>query len=418
MPGGFARSLAVGLVLLATLLLAGPTAAAGREIVAYYPSWSVRESRPFLPRDIPADSLTTLVYFAVTVDERRGTCSLGDVDLAVRRPFGAGESVDGVADSTRAGTLRGVLGQLRELRAAHPDLRILASVVSWWGTEQLARPAATARSRKRFSRSCVDLLIRGNLPGVDEPVPGLFDGIDVDWEYPRGDEQRADFTRLLRELRRQLDAIRPGLTLTAALPASPHLPAQFDLDAIVVPLDWINLMAYDQHGAWDRRTGFNAPLFPSAGVHDARLTIDASVRLLLDSGVPPEKLTLGLPFYGRGWRAVPRPKDGLGQRSRCGRQRPTCPAPHPTHPGVLEYRDLARLYAAGPVFRDPVAQQVWTYDPRSRVFWTSDDPETIRAKMAYAVDRGLRGAMIWEIAQDSEDFALLSAVVAGLAPQS
>lgn len=401
-----------------TALASAGAAAAGtpaREVVAYYPGWSARESRPFLPKDVPAERITTLAYFAVTVDVKRRRCTFGsDEALALRRPFAAAESVDGVADSGAPGELAGLLGQLRKLKAAHPHLRIVASVVSWWGTEMLAGPAATVRSRQRFVRSCVDLLIRGKLPGVAGPVPGLFDGIDVDWEYPRGAEQRADFTRLAREFRRQLDAVRPGLTLTAALPASPHAPEQFELDRIAGPLDWVNLMAYDLHGAWDPRTNFNAPLGQSPGLPDDGLTVDAAVRQLLDAGVPADRLVLGVPFYGRGWRGVGRASDGLGQAARCGKRRTTCPAPHDDHPGILEYRDLAPLYAGGRLFRDEAAQQVWTYDPRTRVLWTSDDPGTVAAKMAYAVGLGLRGAMVWEISQDTDDFALLSAVAAGL----
>ena len=85
------------------------------------------------------------------------------------------------------------------------------------------------------------------------------------------------------------------------------------------------------------------------------------------------------------------------------------------------FADDGRSYDHRPRFdsaalddRDPIAQQVWTYDRKTRTFWTSEDPETIRAKMAYAAGLGLRGAMIWEISQDTDEGILLDAVVDGL----
>lgn len=73
--------------------------------------------------------------------------------------------------------------------------------------------------------------IKGNLPVTDGAggagaALGVFDGIDIDWEYPVAcgiecgkPEDNANFTALMAEFRRQLDAVRPGLLLTVAVGA-------------------------------------------------------------------------------------------------------------------------------------------------------------------------------------------------------
>ncbi|CAG2067180.1 unnamed protein product, partial [Timema podura] len=56
-------------------------------------------------------------------------------------------------------------------------------------------------------------------------------------------------------------------------------------------------MCYDYHGTWDKRTGANAPLRPT-DLND-KLNLEFSIKYFLKLGVPPNKLIMGLPLYGR-----------------------------------------------------------------------------------------------------------------------
>ncbi|MFT0472329.1 glycoside hydrolase family 18 protein, partial [Enterobacter hormaechei] len=139
---------------------------------------------------------------------------------------------------------------------------------------------------------------------------GVFDGIDIDWEYPVAcgiecgkPEDNANFTALMAEFRRQLDAVRPGLLLTVAVGAGIDKIRVTDPAAYHPYLDYINVMTYDFHGAWDAKTNHQSALFdspndPSTGDQKLYNSNDA-IEAFISRGVPAAKLNLGIGYYGR-----------------------------------------------------------------------------------------------------------------------
>jgi chitinase len=250
----------------------------------------------------------------------------------------------------------------------------------------------------------VDTFIHGNFgPGVSDST--LFDGIDVDWEYPavaghEGNVYRPEdtrtFTLLLAELRRQLDAVDPDLLLTIAAPAPERCYAAIELEQIHQYLDWINLMTYDFHGSSDATTNHHAHLYSSPADPGGDLSSDATVRGYLAAGIPAHKLILGLPFYGRCWAGVPDVNDGLYQPARWK--------------GSQNYRTLKERDVPG--FWDPVACAHWTYDGDE--FCTLENETSIAHKMRYVNEHGLGGAMFWELCGDDDAGSLIAAVYDGL----
>ncbi len=183
-----------------------------------------------------------------------------------QRVYPAAESVDGVADSATQ-PLRGNFNQLRKLKAGR--LRTLISLGGFTWSRFFSNAALTPASRRQFAQSCIDLYLKGNLPRLaDDPSAGgvgvgagVFDGIDIDWEYPAAEgaagnvvrpEDTRNFTLLLAELRRQLDALgrrdHRNYLLTAALPAGFDKIAKIEIGGINRSLDWLNLLTYDFHG--------------------------------------------------------------------------------------------------------------------------------------------------------------------------
>jgi chitinase len=377
-----------------------------RMLVGYFPQWGLYSDSPYtvkaLVQSRGAAMLDQINYAQGFVTN--GHCSIADPNADVNYTFAPDSSVTGQADDPNA-PLRGYFHQLLELKRMYPKVKVLISLEG-----RAADFAADAQPEQRtaFVRSCVDLFVKGNLgPGVS--VTGLFDGIDVDWEFPRGADA-ANFVPLIEEFRKQMDAVRPGLLLSVALGPSPHMYGDADLARVGALVDEAGLMTYDFNGPWSSTTGFIAPLTsnsPDGG------SVERSVTAWKTAGIPTQKLLIGLPFYGYGWRQVATGNHGFGQDGM------------PIH-GDRPYRFIQSLIVptaqqAGAeaqvanttvVYRDPVSQAPWLFDGSS--FWTYEDPVSIRSKATYAAREQLAGFMVWELSGDTPDAELLKAAHAAL----
>ncbi|QHB70055.1 glycosyl hydrolase family 18 protein [Stenotrophomonas sp. 364] len=341
----------------------------------------------------------------------------GDAFADYTKAFGAGESVSGSAD-TWDQPLRGNWNQLKQLKAKHPNVKVLISLGGWtWsrGFSSAAQPA----NRQAFVASCVDAYIKGNLPVTDGAggvgaAAGVFDGIDIDWEYPVAcglscgtPADNANYTALLAEFRRQLDAVRPGLLLTVAVGAGIDKIRVTDPAAYHPYLDFINVMTYDFHGAWDPQTNhhsalFDSPADPSTGDQKLYNSNDA-MEAFLSRGVPASKLNLGIGYYGRGWTGVASGNNGL-YKSAGGA------APGTYEAGIEDWKVLKNL--TWPVYTDTVAKATWISN--GTTFWSVDTPAMVTEKMGYVKAQGLGGAFFWEFSGDDPQGTLTKAISDGL----
>jgi chitinase len=273
------------------------------------------------------------------------------------------------------------------------------SIGGWTLSDRFPTVAATAESRRTFVASCVALMAAEG-----------FDGIDLDWEYPVSGglspgtpEDRANYPLLLGEFRSQLDAAGGG-RLSIAAPAGSGIIANMDVPGIIPHLDWLNLMTYDFHGGWEAATHFNSPLhagadFP-AGESDPN-TVEAAVATYLELGVPPHKLVVGLPLYGRAWAAVPATNNGLFQSGS--------EASGTWEAGVLDYWDIETNYltrADCDRHWHEAARVPWLFCSDG-LFITYDDPESWGHKLRFIEARGLGGAMTWELSADNAAHAMI-----------
>jgi chitinase len=376
-----------------------PPAASGSKVVGYFTDWGVY-GRDYQIKDVDtsgsAAELTHLVYAFGKVDG--GRCAAGDGWADYEKPISAPDSVDGVAD--RPGTVpRGNFGQLRKLKAKHPGLKVLWSFGGWTGSGGFG---AAARDPAAFAASCRALL-------TDPRWNGLFDGIDIDWEYPNACGLTCDGSG--RDgLAEVLAALRAGFgadaLVTAAVPGDVGKLAATDYAAAAKSASWLSAMTYDYFGtAGDggndtddaRRTEPHSPLTAYPGIPRATATTAATIDKLLQLGVPASRVLLGIGFYGRGWTGVTGPAPGATA---------TGPAAGRYEKGIEDYKILSqRCPPTGAVGGTAYARcgQQW---------WSFDTPETIKTKMAYARSRSLGGAFAWELSGDTPDAALLTAIAA------
>jgi len=388
-----------------TATTAVPAQPAGKMIIGYYPSWATARGVPL--KAAPTLKLTHINYAFSNVSSA-GECMLGDPAADVDKVYSANESITGKDDKNNA-AFHGNFNQLLELKKQKPQLKVLISVGGWNWSGNFSSAARDAASRQHFASSCIDLYLK--------QYAGVFDGIDIDWEYPVSDglangspADKANFTLLLNELRLQMNALGESTgehyLLTIAAPVGPGSIRNLDLSGIAATVDWINLMTYDFHGTWDSTTNFNAPLYrPGNDPADAALNADATVQTYLAEGVPTGKLVMGVPFYGRGWTGVADVEHGLYQ-SAAGA------APGTYEAGSFEYNDIRNRYLpTWPYYWSQEANVPWLYDPTSQTFISFDDARSLEAKAGYVKDQGLAGVMIWEISQG--DQGLVDGITAG-----
>lgn len=360
----------------------------------------------------------------------------GDAWADYQKGFTGAESVNGTSDpwgfawddprNGKSGPLKGNFNQLKQLKAKYPKMRVLISLGGWTWSKWFGKAASTDALRKQLVSSCIDVYIKGNLPfdsgsnaGGEGVGAGVFDGIDIDWEFPGGGGQpynvvdpndKRNYTLLLAEFRKQLDAIgaQTGKRyhLTVAIGSGGDKIANTEPGEYSKSLDWINIVSYDFHGGWEAAgpTDFQSNLYkdpesPNAKTpNGATYNVDSAVKGLLAAGVPASKLVVGIPAYGRGWTGVtPGPKgDGLYQKA-------ASPAPGSYEVGIEDYKVLKNK--PGTVHEHPVAKQSWKFD--GSTFWSYDTPTTVRGKVNYVKQQNLRGVFIWELDGDTADAELV-----------
>ncbi|GAA0536139.1 glycoside hydrolase family 18 protein [Paractinoplanes ferrugineus] len=365
------------------------------KIVGYFTDWGVY-GRDFQVKDLDTSGsgarLTHLVYAFGKVTD--GRCAVADAWADHAKPISAADSVDGVGDAPDA-PLRGNFGQLRKLKAKHPGLKLIWSFGGWNGS---AGFTAAARAPETFGTSCHALL-------TDRRWAGLFDGIEVDWEYPNACGRQCDrsgpaaLPRLLQALRGSLGS---QALISAAVPADLGKLEAADYLAASRTANWLSAMTYDYFGTDDsNHTAPHSPLTSYPGIPRPTATTTSTVDELLRLGVPARKVLLGIGFYGRGWTGVTSAAPGGTA---------TGPAAGRFEKGLEDYAVL--------IFRCPPTGTIGgtAYAHCGTEWWSYDTPTTIRTKMAYAREKSLGGAFAWELSGDTARADLLGAVATGLEP--
>ncbi|MFJ1752269.1 glycosyl hydrolase family 18 protein [Kitasatospora sp. NPDC088134] len=437
----------------------GAPATSGGMKVAYFDQWSIYQNAYYLKNvdsNGMAGKLDYLLYDFANIDPTNLTCfeansaasqdennpnagdGAGDYYADYAKTFANGNSVDNSTDTWNQ-PLAGNFHQLQELKAKYPKLKVLLSIGGWTYSKYFSDAAASDASRKKFVSSCVDMFIKGNLPaqggyGGAGTGKGIFDGFDIDWEYPGGGghtgnhsspNDKQNFTALLAEFRSQLNAqgSADGKTyaLSAALPAGQDKIKNVETDKIGQYLTFADPMTYDMHGGWEAQgpTNHQTPIYqnPNDPMNNvppgnAKYNIDEAIKAYtvgdpsygIPGGFPANKLNMGVPLYYRGWTGVAAGANhGLFQPA----SGPAQGAPNSGNVnGVRMYKELLGVVDnPSYTYWDAAAQAAYFYDGTN--FWSGENAKSIQAKMDYAHCNGLGGSFVFSL-YDDPNAALLN----------
>jgi chitinase len=362
----------------------------GKRVVGYFAQWGTY-ARNYHVKNIAtsgsAAQLTHILYAFGNV--QNGQCVIGDAYADYERAYDANLSVDGVAD-TWDQPLRGSFNQLRKLKKAYPNIKVIWSFGGWTWSGGFGQAAANPTA---FANSCYNL--------VEDPRwADVFDGIDIDWEYPNDCGLTCD-TSGFSAYKNMIQALRArfgtSALVTSAIGAAPSKINAADYAGAAQYLDFIMPMTYDYFGAFAAKgpTAPHSALFGYSGIPTAEFYSDAAVQLLKAKGIPDSKILLGVGFYGRGWSGVTQAAPGGVA---------TGAATGSYEAGIEDYKVLKNTCPA----TGTVGGTAYAFC--SGNWWSYDTPQTMVGKMDYVHQQNLGGTFFWELSGDTNNGELIRVI--------
>ena len=324
------------------------------EVFGFLPYWSMADwTDPYLRYDL----LTTIAFFGVGV-RQNGTL------------IKSGAGFDAL-ESARGATI------IQHAHAA--GVRVVITFESFGVTRNHAF-LASDKARATFVTQAIDFVATHALDGLNLDVEGLAAA------------DRPAFGLLVGAVATAMHAANQAAEVSVAVNANVS-GARMAQVAVAAGVDRAFLMGYAYRVATSPTVGSIAP-YNGIGT---TLDLVKSLDLYAANGVPPERIILGLPYYGMTWptesdapHAARQPAGaGLGS-GRAFRPR-TIVATGPPAGSFLDY-DIV----------EQAARLTWFDTAKDSWFQTYyDDPTTLAPKERLAVERGLAGVGIWALGDDA-----------------
>lgn len=337
--------------------------------VAYFVNWGIY-GRKYPPSLIPVNDLTHILYAFANVQSDSGNVVLSDLWSDEQIHY-EGDSWNDVGTN-----LYGNLKQIYLLKKANRHLKVLLSIGGWTYSPSFHPVVVNSALRQNFVRTAIALLEDYG-----------FDGLDVDYEYPRNAEEAWGYVELLKELREGLDRHREKMQvdfkylLTIAAPCGPDNYQKLYAKEMDKYLSFWNLMAYDYAGSWDSTAGHQANVFGGS------INTNTAVNWYIGQGIHPHRLIIGIPLYGRSFAQTTGPGasfSGAGGGS--------------WEQGVYDYRALP--FTGTVVTEDPDLIASWSYDANTREMVSFDSEDVGAWKGEWISREKMGGAMFWELSGD------------------
>ncbi|AVF72369.1 glycosyl hydrolase family 18 protein [Vibrio alginolyticus] len=467
-----------------------------RRVIGYFTSWRAGDDpqSTYLVKDIPWEQLTHINYAFVSIGSD-GKVNVGDVNDP-NNPA-TGKTWPGVEVDPALG-FKGHFGALATYKQKH-DVKTLISIGGWAETGGHFDTNGDRVADGGFYTMTTNADGSINHAGIEKFATSAvemmrlykFDGLDIDYEYPtsmagagnpydkdfmepRRQYLWASYQELMKVLREKLDAAsaQDGIhyMLTIAAPSSGYLLRGMETFDVTKYLDYVNIMSYDLHGAWNDHVGHNAALFDTGKDSELAqwnvygtaayggigyLNTDWAYHYFRGS-MPAGRINIGVPYYTRGWQGVTGGENGLWGRAALPNQAECQPGTgegeknncghgaigidnmwHDTDPKGNEmgagsnpmwhaknlengiWGSYAAAYGLDPVndpsdkfvgtytrHYDSVAVAPWLWNAEKSVFLSTEDKASIEVKADYVIDKEIGGIMFWELAGDYNCYVL------------
>lgn len=467
-----------------------------RRVIGYFTSWRSGDDpqAAYLVKDIPWDQLTHINYAFVSIGSD-GKVNVGDVTDPTNPA--TGKTWPGVEVDPALG-FKGHFGALATYKQKH-DVKTLISIGGWAETGGHFGADGNRVADGGFYTMTTNEDGSINHAGIEKFATSAvemmrtykFDGLDIDYEYPTsmagaGNPYDKDFMEprrpylwasyqeLMKVLREKLDAAsaQDGIhyMLTIAAPSSGYLLRGMETFDVTKYLDYVNIMTYDLHGAWNDHVGHNAALFDTGKDSELAqwnvygtaayggigyLNTDWAYHYFRGS-MPAGRINIGVPYYTRGWQGVTGGDNGLWGRAALPNQSECAPGTgegeknncghgaigidnmwHDTDPKGNEmgagsnpmwhaknlekgiWGSYAQAYGLDPVndpsdkfvgsytrHYDDVAVAPWLWNAEKSVFLSTEDKASVEVKADYVIDKEIGGIMFWELAGDYNCYVL------------
>ncbi|MBR6311090.1 MAG: hypothetical protein IKR52_07845, partial [Paludibacteraceae bacterium] len=257
----------------------------------------------------------------------------------------------------------------------------------------------------------------------------FVDGIDIDWEYPGvdraadpndtadkgcpgGPEDAVNYVALLKELREAFNANNmQDKLLTVAASINQNVIAQgANPGDYAQYLDYINLMSYDLHGAFERTTNHHGAIYanpndPSeTALERETFNASAAAAFFAANGFAKNKIVVGSPWYSRGWGGVAAGSEGDGLfQNATGYVRGTWDDTYTTTPGGqypwFECKKLETT-AGWTKYTDEYAKVPYLYNASEGKFLTYEDETSLAERCDFVINNDYGGIIVWEISGD------------------
>ena len=229
-----------------------------------------------------------------------------------------------------------------------------------------------------------------------------FDGVDIDWEYPEGQQEVNNYVEFIKLLYTKMKAKSKNYLVTSAMYGGNGV-SKYNADVVYEYLDYIHLMTYDLNAS-DTSTHLTA----LGTGRLSSISVKKTIEYYTGAGIPKEKLVIGAAFYGKQFNISTSATSFTYQK---------CIG----EPFTLTYSAIKNSYLSmiGTNSDRIKVVREWDSDGQApylciteygldgnvvnKAFVTYDDAQSLTLKSQYVFDEGLGGLMFWELGSNDRD---------------